>query len=180
MPPTAIVFRQMTADEFGRYLEKAIPEYADMHLRAGNVVPENSLKRAQEDYASLLPQGLATPGHHLFAVTAADGGASLGMCWFEIKQRAGRTKAFIYDFYLEEAQRGKGLGRQFMDELEQRAAALGAVSIGLHVFGDNLSARALYEKCGYRYADMQMTKDLPKTTRHSRTISFLLKESLTE
>jgi len=160
MPPTRIAFRPMSADEFERYLARSIPEYADAHLRAGHVAPEDSLKRAQEDYADLLPQGLATPGNHFFTITAADGGASLGMCWFEIKQRHGKTRAFIFDFYLEQAQRGRGLGRPIMDELERRAAALGAVSIGLHVFGDNLPARALYEKCGFRYADMQMTKDL--------------------
>ncbi len=160
MPSKAIVFRPMTAEEFGSYLERAIPEYADMHLRAGNVEPENSLKRAQKDYADLLPQGLATPRHHLFTVTTADDGASVGICWFEIRQRAGRTKAFIYDFCLDDAYRGKGLGRKFMDELEQRVAALGATALSLHVFGDNLAARALYEKCGFRYADMQMIKDL--------------------
>ena len=160
MLPSAIAFRPMNVEEFERYLERAIPEYADMHLRAGNVAPEDSLKRAQKDYADLLPQGVATPGHHLFTFMAVDGSASLGMCWFEIKQTQGKTKAFIYDFYLEEAHRGKGLSRQVMDEVERRASTLGAVSIGLHVFGDNLAARALYEKCGFRYGDMQMIKDL--------------------
>ena len=44
--------------------------------------------------------------------------------------------------------------------LEQQAKILGAVSVGFHVFGDNAAARALYEKCGFRYSSMHMTKDL--------------------
>ena len=160
MPPIAIKSRPITADEFERYLERTIPEYADAHLRAGNVTPEESLAKAQEQFAKLLPQGLATPEMHIFMAVAADTGASVGLFWLEIKQKQGKMKGYIYDFYLDPSLQGKGLGRPLLDELERRAAALGAVEIGLHVFGDNLAARALYEKCGFRYTGMQMTKEL--------------------
>ena len=63
------------------------------------------------------------------------------MLWFDLKQRHGKRKAFIFDFRLEKAQRGKGLGRQ----------ALAALDV---------AARALYEKSGFRYSSMHMTKDL--------------------
>jgi len=47
-----------------------------------------------------------------------------------------------------------------MAAIEQQARVLGAVAVELHVFGENLPARGLYEKCGYRYTSMHMSKDL--------------------
>ena len=150
----------MSAAEFKRYVKDAIPEYAEAHIRAGDVDPKQALRKAKKEYAGLLPKGVATPGHHLYTITMADSGQPFGMLWFDLKHRHGRTKAFIFDFRIDKAFRGKGMGRQAMEMLELQARILGAAAIGLHVFGDNSAARALYEKCGFRYAHITMTKDL--------------------
>jgi len=150
----------MTAMEFQRYLKPAIRGYAQLHVRAGDVDPKQALKKAKADYAQLLPKGIASPGHHLYAITRAEDGKPIGMAWFELKQRHGKRKAFIFDFAIDKAQRGKGFGAQAMSAIEQQARVLGAVVVELHVFGENLPARALYEKCGYRYTSMRMSKDL--------------------
>ena len=155
-----IALRPMTPGEFQRYLKPAIRGYAEMHIRAGDVDPKQALKRAKADYAQLLPKGIASPGHHLYAITLAEGGKPIGIAWFELKQRHGKRKAFIFDFAIDKAQRGKGFGAQAMSAIEQQARVLGAVVVDLHVFGENLPARALYEKCGYRYTGMHMSKDL--------------------
>ncbi|HYL88590.1 MAG TPA: GNAT family N-acetyltransferase [Burkholderiales bacterium] len=160
MPAPSIALRPMTPGEFQRYLKPAIRGYAQMHIRAGDVEPKQALRRAKADYAQLLPKGLATPGHHLYTITLADNGKPIGMAWFELKQRHGKRKAFIFDFAINKAQRGKGFGGQSMSAIEQQAKVLGAVTVDLHVFGHNLAARGLYEKCGYRYTGMHMSKDL--------------------
>ena len=160
MTAPLVALRPMTAGEFRRYLRVAVPGYARAHIRAGDVDPKRALKKARAEYAELLPKGVTTPGHHLYAITLAEAGKAIGMLWFDLKQRHGKRKAFIFDFALDKAQRGKGLGRQALAALEQQAKVLGAVAIGLHVFGDNAAARALYEKCGFRYSSMHMTKDL--------------------
>jgi len=160
MATPRIALRPMTPTEFRRYLKVAVPSYARAHIRAGDVDPKQALKRAKADYAELLPKGVATPGHHLHTIPFPDNGKAIGMLWFELKQRHGKRRAFIFDFSLDKAQRGKGLGTEAMAALEQQARILGALAVGLHVFGDNTAARALYEKCGYRYMGMQMTKDL--------------------
>ena len=160
MPAPLIALRPMTSGEFQRYLKPAIRGYAQAHIRAGDVDPKKALGRAKRDYAELLPQGLASPGHHLYSITLVDTGRVIGMAWFELKQRHGRRKAFIFDFAINKAQRGKGFGAQAMSTIEQQARVLGAVVVELHVFGDNLPARGLYEKCGYRYTGMHMSKDL--------------------
>ena len=131
----------MTMIEFRRYLKLAVPAYARGHVRAGDVDPKKALAKAKAEYAELLPKGVATPGHHLYTIVLAENDKAIGMLWFDLKQRHGKRKAFIFDFRLEKAQRGKGLGRQ----------ALAALDV---------AARALYEKSGFRYSSMHMTKDL--------------------
>lgn len=131
----------MTPGEFQRYLKPAIRSYAKMHIRAGDVDPKKALGRAKAEYAELLPKGLASAGHHLYAITLLEDGRTLGMVWFELKQRHGKRKAFIFDFAIDKARRGKGFATQAMSLIEQQA-------------------KVLYEKCGYRYLGMQMSKDL--------------------
>jgi ribosomal protein S18 acetylase RimI-like enzyme len=160
MSAPLVALRPMTAAEFRRYLKPAIRGYAQLHLRAGTVDPKHALRKAKEQYAELLPKGLASPGHHLYTITLAANDKPAGIAWFELKQRQGKRKAFIFDFAIAKAQRGKGLGTHAMAAIEQQARVLGAVAVELHVFGENLPARGLYEKCGYRYTSMHMSKDL--------------------
>ena len=160
MSAASLALRPMTAQEFQRYLKPAIRGYAQMHIRAGDVEPRQALRRAKADYAELLPKGLASPGHYLYSITFPENNKPIGIVWFELKHRQGKRKAFIFDFAIDKGQRGKGLGTKAMSAIEQQAKLLGAVAVDLHVFGHNVAARGLYEKCGYRYTGMHMTKDL--------------------
>ena len=160
MPAPLVALRPMKAGEFQRYLKSAIPGYAQAHIRAGDVDPKKALRKAKAEYAELLPKGIDSPGHHLYTITLAEDDKPIGMLWFEVKQRHGKRKAFIFDFMLDRSRRGKGLGAHAMAALEQQAKVLGVAAVELHVFGENMAARGLYEKCGYRYTSMHMSKDL--------------------
>jgi GNAT superfamily N-acetyltransferase len=153
-----VALRPLTAEEFQRYLKPAIASYARMHQRAGKLPAKMALARARKDYRELLPKGVKSPHHHLYAIVHK--GAAIGMTWFELRRKQGRRKAFIFDFQLKPSQRGKGFGRKSLRALEREARRLGAEEIGLHVFGQNLRARALYETSGYRYTSMHMSKAL--------------------
>ena len=48
----------MTATQFQSYLETAVEDYAQAHLKSGDCAPEDALRLAQEDYRKLLPDGL--------------------------------------------------------------------------------------------------------------------------
>lgn len=153
-----IVLVPMTEPEFSRYLEAAVRSYAEAHLKAGDCDADEALTLAQADYDSLLPQGLATPGQHLFSIRAQSVDGNIGMAWFELRERRGRKSAFIYDFQIEEPYRGKGHGASSLRAVEKAAAAMGALRISLNVMGWNHVARALYEKQGFTVTGMGMTK----------------------
>jgi ribosomal protein S18 acetylase RimI-like enzyme len=150
----------MTEEEFAVYVAKAVRSYADAHVRAGDVEPEEALGRAQKDYDELLPEGLRSKNQHLFTVFHETFGA-IGLAWFEFKERRGKKSAYLFDIELREDLRGQGLGRRALELVEEQMRVLGARSVGLNVFGYNHAARALYEKMGYQITGMGMKKELP-------------------
>lgn len=148
----------MTAGEYVQYLATAVDQYARDTARGWKRPLEETQANAQKDYDQLLPQGLATPNNFLF--TAREGGRRIGMVWLAITDRPSGKSAYIYNIEVEQAQRGKGFGRQLLAAIESKAAEEGANRIGLNVFGYNTAARALYESAGFEVGAIGMYKAL--------------------
>lgn len=153
----------MSESDFATYIAHAVRSYADDHIRAGDVLPEEALERAQKDYDQLLPAGLLSKNQFLFTLTD-DALGAIGMLWFALKEHRVVKTAFIYDFNIREDLRGKGLGRQTLQLLEVMLREQNVQSVGLNVFGYNHAARALYEKMGYQITGMGMKKMLTPST----------------
>jgi ribosomal protein S18 acetylase RimI-like enzyme len=153
-----ITLKPMTQAEFDQYLERAVPEYAQAHVDAGDCDPARAIELARGDYVSLLPAGLKSDNQFLYSIHATGEAAPIGMVWFEMREQDGRKSAFIYDFRIEESQRGKGYGKETLARVDDRLRSLGARSVGLNVLGHNARARALYEKHGFRVASIAMRK----------------------
>lgn len=148
----------MTQAQFERYLERAVPEYAQAHVEAGDCDPDTALERARADYVSLLPAGLRSEDHFLYAIHAPGEPEPIGMVWFELREQDGRKSAFIWDFRIDESQRGKGYGKDTLMRIDEQLEALGARHVSLNVLGQNQRARSLYEKHGFRVVGIGMRK----------------------
>ena len=148
----------MTKSEFEIYLEKAIPEYAIDKAVAGDWSEDEALERSRQSYAALLPQGVNTENNYLYRVQLEESGEKIGVIW--MKHEAPRRQGFIFDIVLDEAQRGKGYGKQTMLALEEIAKGMGMDALALHVFAYNTPAMKLYEKLGYEVTSQNMTKKL--------------------
>ena len=61
---------------------------------------------------------------------------------------AGRD-AFLDELFVEEAARGRGIGRAVLALVQQQCAALGVGALHLEVARDNTRARRLYEALGF-------------------------------
>lgn len=144
----------MTQSEFDSYLESSIPEYAADKVRAGNWTEAESLERSRKGYAELLPHGLVTPNHYLFSVKDSQSDERVGWFWLAVE----KDNAFVYDIVIEEKHRRKGYGTQVLRVAEVEAKRLGCNKIGLHVFGFNEEAFALYQKLGYEVTNINMSK----------------------
>ena len=155
-----VTLRPMTAGEYRRYLERAIPEYADEVLRNTRIGRPEATRYAERVFEDLLPDGVRTRGHRLLLAFDATTGEEIGLLWVAQQRREGAPVGWIYDIKVEEALRGRGYGRTLMVHAEEEARAMGVSRLELNVFGDNPVARALYESLGYAEMSRQLFKDL--------------------
>lgn len=86
-----------TEPQYQKYLEAAIPEYTRDHIKDGLWTEEEALQKSREAYQQLLPDGLDTPNHYLWAIHDELHG-TVGMIWHDIVERHQTHQAFIYDF----------------------------------------------------------------------------------
>jgi ribosomal protein S18 acetylase RimI-like enzyme len=137
--------------------EASIRDYAAEKVQAGNWLAGDALERATADFAALLPDGRATPGHELRSIVDADGGR-VGHAWFAIEERPFGRVVFIYDIAVDPAYRRRGHAQGALAEIEADARAHGCVGVQLHVFGGNDGARELYRRAGYEETNVTMLK----------------------
>ena len=150
----------MSDASFADYRQRAIVDYADDNVRAGRWPAADALRRSEANFDELLPQGLATADHFLYDIFADCSTTPVGIIWLAAVTRDGLRGGYIYDVEIAPAWRRKGhTGRAFA-LIEDEARARGLRSIGLHVFGHNPGAQALYAKLGYAVTGVNMIRHL--------------------
>ena len=150
----------MTEGEFRRYLATAVVEYAEDRFKCGDCTREEAQARSEAGYATLLPQGLQTPGHFLYAIHSDGAREPIGLAWLAMPGRDGPHSAYLYDFAIAATHRRRGYGAAALRALEELARSMGARQMALNVMGWNAPARALYEKSGFGIAGIGMFKML--------------------
>jgi ribosomal protein S18 acetylase RimI-like enzyme len=154
----SVELRPMRPEEFDAFAEHGREGYVRQLVEFSGMEPAAAQAKAERDYAMTLPQGLETPGHWLFAVEAD--GRRVGTVWFAERVLDGRTVAYLYEIEIDEAERGRGLGRAAMEAFEREAARRGLTELELNVFGGNMVARSLYQSLGWRETAVHMAKRL--------------------
>ncbi len=152
-----VVLRPMTEAEYADWVTSAISSYADDHIRMGSMPADKAHDMATKQFAELLPDGPHTARHDL--LVAEDAGERVGLLWLNMPERAG-DMVFVYDVEVDQSKRRQGYGRAIMLAAEEHGRQAGASSIRLHVFGDNTTARRLYESLGYEATNIHMAKPL--------------------
>jgi ribosomal protein S18 acetylase RimI-like enzyme len=148
----------MTEAEYADYLPDAEDEYAQEIHASGAMSEAEAREKSREDYARLLPQGLSSPGCHLW--TAYDGPTPVALLWLKVSERTEGASAFVYDVQVRPELRRRGYGRAVMLAAEELCREHGVTSLGLNVFGGNHAARSLYEQLGFTTTAVQMVKPL--------------------
>jgi len=149
----------MTQPEFLAYIEESIPSYAADKVASGQWSELEALALSRKTFDELLPQGLATPDNQLFTIVDADS-RRVGMLWIAVQDRAGRRVAYVYDVSIAPEHRRQGHAVRAFEALEAKVRDMGLAGIGLHVFGHNHGAQALYARLGYQTTNINMFKAL--------------------
>jgi len=143
----------MQQEDFDRLLENEIRNYAADQLRNGNWPGAGSLERSRKEFEALLPDGVHTQDQYIWSLMEENN--KVGYLWVQVKD----DKAFIYNFLIREEFRGQGFGKQALAAMDEWLTSVGAESVSLHVFGDNLTAQGLYRKMGFEVTDLHMRKE---------------------
>ncbi|MGV6812503.1 MAG: GNAT family N-acetyltransferase [Brevirhabdus sp.] len=127
-----------------------------------------------EDMAKLLPMveafhaeaGLkTTDDHRIAALDTLFSGEVQAACWligprrspvgyiaisFGFSIELGGRDAFVDEFYIRKAVRGRGMGAQVLQLILPQLAAMEVKAIHMEVDRDNTRAQKLYERAGFR------------------------------
>jgi ribosomal protein S18 acetylase RimI-like enzyme len=149
-----VSLRPLTSAECDRFVELHVPAFAAAKVASGDWPADVALDEARQAFARALPQGIASPGHELYALVAED--TQVGWLWLELRRDSLVPYAYIYELSIDEPFRRQGLGRQAISLAAARCRELGLSRLVLHVFAANRGAIALYEECGFTMTDHWM------------------------
>lgn len=150
--------RPMSAAEYADFIAYFIPDYATEIAENYRLSREAATEQATREIETSLPAAQKTPGHSLTTITFVDKGITqiVGSLWYRVDFID--KSAFIYDFFLQPAFRGKSLASQAMQCLEAKLSAAGIRQIKLRVAAENAHARKVYEANGYQITGYNMNK----------------------
>jgi len=151
------VVRPLRADEYEAFVVRAKEFYVSDMVSAG-IEQDVAQAKADRDFPQLLPDGLATPEHFMYAIE--DEGRFAGYLWLCDRDGELGHSLFVYAVEVDEASRGRGLGRAAMQFAEEEARRRGIAKVALNVFGGNDVARGLYTSLGYRETAVHMEKQV--------------------
>jgi len=141
----------MAEEEFRLFRAALLQAYADELCEATGVTTEEAEAMA-DAHLEVPPEEY----HAAVRIRDASTDEDVGVAWMLIAD----GDAFLMEFRIDAAHRGRGFGGAAMAELEGLARRGGANQIRLHVFARNAPARALYERHGFETVSLQMRKRL--------------------
>lgn len=153
-----VKFNKMTTEEFEVYKAKLIKSYAETIAKNMRRSMELALASSDQQINSLLKDGTETKNHYIFNVVDNETNENVGILW--VMANVEENRAFIFDIEMYEEHQGKGYGKATLKELDDFVLGMGIRQIGLNVFADNTTAKALYDKSGYVVTNMNMVKEL--------------------
>jgi ribosomal protein S18 acetylase RimI-like enzyme len=142
-----VTLRPLREDELPAFVARGRAEYERELVELAGFDAAEAGRKAEADY-------VPKPEHGLFALEAD--GRGIGSAWFG----EARGRAFIYDIWIEPAERGQGYGRGAMLALEEEAQRRGLAGLDLNVWAGNDVARSLYRSLGYVERGIFMRKNL--------------------
>jgi ribosomal protein S18 acetylase RimI-like enzyme len=145
MADRALLIRPLLADEW--------PLYRDLRLRALRDSPDAygsilDLEAAMTDaeWAERLARGAHSPDE--LPLTAECEGEPCGLAWVRLDDDT-RESAHLYQMWVSDAHRRRGIGRALVDAAAAWARLVGARRLELDVTSNNEAAVRLYEGAGF-------------------------------
>ncbi|MEI8190417.1 MAG: GNAT family N-acetyltransferase [candidate division NC10 bacterium] len=167
-----------TQEEFDRWLALSADRQAEDRAWVNGTDPQQERDQLNAMTSVLLPNGVDTP-NHTFRIARDETGEELGFVWVGVAPGMPADTCLLFDIYVHEAHRGRGLGRAILERMLDSLEADGIRNVVLYVRADNAPALALYKKLGFAEdeapagaRDLQMRKSLNEDPAEDRTHTF--------
>lgn len=154
------ILAPLRPEKFLSFAEAANAGYAHDNVAAGRWTSNEAAARAQAEFLQLLPQGLDTPGHHVYEIREESSADAAGFLWFAVMGTGDARFAYVYNIGVAPPFRRRGHARAALAWLEQFARAEGLTGVRLNVFAHNSAAESLYRSVGFERMSMTMHKTL--------------------
>ena len=157
-----IRLRPLRSDEFPDFLELLRVEYVRGLVEEAGMTYAGAEEKAATDHASLFPDRAPQPNHRIYIVEDAATGERNGHLFWAARQPPGSAgkRAYLYELFIDESFRGRGLGRRALELFEAEARDEGLPGVDLNVWGGNQAARGLYRSAGFEERAVFMSKEL--------------------
>lgn len=149
----------MSIADFERFRQSSAVDYVQQCRLTGLPSLATTLTGTFASLDALLPQGPATPGHHLMLLQEQDG-KQIGVLWYGEMLEEETTSAFLYDLWIDPPWRRRGFARQALKLLQEEIRRRGISSLSLNVFAHNEAAQALYREAGFVASEITMVRSL--------------------
>lgn len=151
-----IMIRCAHASDASRILElvQRMADFDHPHWRSKLEIVSGDLRLVERYFAGELPEG------DLFVAETPD--ATLGFILTEKRKDFFNLDSVLHVSVLaiDRGAEGRGIGRSLMSFAEDHARTSGIGTMSLNVFEQNVAARRLYDKLGYRREIISMTKKI--------------------
>lgn len=152
-----IELRAKDPEALATWLPSMQAEYVAQRVEAGEDRGDAETQGAAQ-MAQLFPDGAPAEGQYVMDVL--EDGEKVGSLWMGRPFSSNRGTWFVFFVEIDQAHRGRGLGRAAMHAAEEWTVANGGTRVALNVFGHNTVARSLYDSLGYRVMATGMYKDV--------------------
>jgi mycothiol synthase len=149
---------EMDSGDFARRRAALVAGYAEAITTSRGLTAAEAVAEAERDVTERLPRGPATKGQ-LIRKALRDG-TEVGWIWVSLPGTTMPEMAWISDVEVDPPFRSRGYAGTIITAAEAELSELGVPRIGLNVFGDNHTARRLYERLGYETYAQQRSRAL--------------------
>lgn len=153
-----IQFKKMTVYEFNKFKSFSTENYAKALKRNLKITYRLALEMAVKESEESMPKGFYSEGHHFQNIIEKESGEKIGFLWYY--KNAKRSSAFVYDIWLEENMRSRGLSVEIFKKLEKDLSRDKITYLRLNVFADNNQAIKSYLNNGFEVCNSIMQKIL--------------------
>ena len=157
-----IRLRPLEQHEFRAFLDALRVEYVRGLVEDARMPTAEAERKAAADHASLFPDGAPQPNHRISLLVDGGTGERRGYVFWALRRppEAVANRAYLYELFVDEPFRRRGVGRRALELLEDEVRAAELPGIDLNVWGGNDTARALYRSAGFEERAVFMSKEL--------------------